>query len=87
MKKIIALILTLVMCLSLCSCGQSKEKMLETARLFDAVKFVSEADENLVNAQEKYENNVFRFRGFVDEIKEDYCVLTFYDQVVYDGLS
>ncbi len=68
MKKIIALILAIIMCLSLTACGSkmSKEEMLEVA--VEIGNYRKELNENQLRAQEKYVGNIYLITGYVSDL-------------------
>lgn len=78
MKKIIALLLTSIMCLSLCSCGGSKspEKMLEQSQELDWEVIEKAVADNKAKAVEEYENKLFNYTASVMQIEEDYAIVS-----------
>lgn len=69
MKKIIALFLAVVMCLSFVACGTktpTKEEMLQKAVEIDDYR--TEMIENLARAEEKYVGNIYYITGLVSDI-------------------
>ena len=90
MKKALSLILALVMCLSLCACGEepnngisipkgmTKEEMLNNAKTFDVAEWKSDMGKNQMAAQEKYEGNVYTISAFVEKVENNKCTLAFF---------
>lgn len=86
MKKYVALVLALMLCLSLCACGgdndtptnktaMTREDMLSSANSFDYSTFSENAAENTIRAEETYVGNIYEISGFVDKINDDSCIL------------
>ena len=90
MKKGLSLLLALVMCLSLCACGEktnngisipkgmTKEEMLNNAKTFDVAEWKSDMEKNQMAAQEKYEGNVYTISAFVEKVENNKCTLAFF---------
>lgn len=77
MKKIIFLLLTFIMCISLCSCSNSrlsKEEMLENSQELSIDDMANTIKDNIINARNKYEGNTYKITGFITTINED-CVI------------
>lgn len=77
MKKLLALIMVVVLCLSLCACGGNKgdeaksedeglsrEEMLEQAEVVTATEMYAEANKNEVRAQELYKDKIVKIEYF-----------------------
>lgn len=61
MKKTVALILALMMCLSLCACGgPSREEMLEQAVKLDLAELLETMTANAERAKKEYNDKVFK---------------------------
>ncbi len=88
MKKPIALLLTLMICLSLCACGgdsetsktdevssKAKDESLASSESFNYSNFMSDVANNSLQAKEKYVGSSYSFSGYVGEINEEFCVL------------
>lgn len=83
MKKAIALVLALVMCLSLAACGggngknkkMSKEEIVSAATPCDFGEIYNECQSNSVAASEEYGGQIYKVTGYVSEIKPDYIVV------------
>ena len=74
MKRIITLMLTVAMCISLCSCGSmSKEKMLENAQEITTKQLLSDFRDNEAKANQTYVGNTYILSGYVTEITDEYC--------------
>lgn len=80
MKKIITLLLTFIVCVSLCACGRkvsmSKEEMLSNAQEIDIVQLLKDYGENSVRAEETHVGNTYIVTGYISSIKDDYVTIT-----------
>ena len=91
MKKVTALILAFVLCLTLIACGQptadveqattaapkqTKEEMLSVAEECSATDLQNDSIENIVRAKQKYCNKTLLLSGYVRDIKEDHIELS-----------
>ena len=78
MKKAISLLLTLILCLSLCACGDTakmtKEDMLAVAEEVNA-KQINDDYDNQARAKQLYCGKTLKITGKVEEIHEDYILL------------
>lgn len=93
MKRPIALLMVLVMCLSLCACSnnstetkdseETNESILEKASAIKLDKLRSSFDLNRVNAEESYYNRYYTIVGTVKTITSDYVTIHPMD-AVYD---
>lgn len=79
MKRTLALLLTLVMCLALCACGRensapemTKEKMLEQATECTAAEIAGETANNVARATQTYCGKTLSIRGLIGEICADH---------------
>ena len=83
MKKGITLLLAAVLSLSLAACGGGSDPSNgdtaegEETNIFYYPAFLSDIAENEVRAQDTYIGNAYDISGFVVEIQEDNCVLSF----------
>ena len=79
MKKAASLILALVMCLSLCACGNSRvKKNAATAPNLDLTAYYSMCLENEAKAKAEFHGNIYRYTGKVFQINSNYCVVEQY---------
>ena len=78
MKRIITLMLTVAMCISLCACGGkvSKEEMLKNAQEIDIIDLLEDYGENSVRAKETHVGKTYTVTGYIFDIKDDYVILT-----------
>lgn len=86
MKKVLALILTVALVLSLVGCGGdtppteeplTKEEMMENVETIYIGNLEEDFRNNVVAAKDKYVGKPFTVPGCVLEIKEDSCVLSY----------
>lgn len=85
MKKLLALLLIIILCFSLCACVDAKETSTtntEDATNFEYRQFLTDIEENEVRAQDTYEGYNFFISGFVDEINSDKCTLIKYSETM-----
>ncbi len=76
MKKTVALLLTFIVCFSLCACGKaSKEELLKSAEEVSASRLHDELGENIVKVKEQYVGKSYKVTGRVSYITEDYVDL------------
>jgi len=81
MKKGIALLLALAICLSLCACGgtsaqtMTMDEMLAVAEEADAVQIYKDCSDNLARVKESYCGKVVTITGGVKRIGEDYLII------------
>lgn len=76
MKKTVALLLTFIVCFSLCACGKaSKEELLKSAEEVSASRLHDELGENIVKVKEQYVGKSYKVTGCVYDITEDYVIL------------
>ena len=83
MRKTIALLLALVMCLTLCACTPSKEKMLEEAITISFNSVWNEYLDNAASATAKYDGKTVLWKATVYEIGESYVEMA---ESTYQGL-
>ena len=82
MKKIVSLLLTAIMCLSLVACSggkevkMSKDEMLAIAEEYTAGDIQGDSIDNIAKAKIKYCNKTIILSGTVRNIHEDYIVLS-----------
>ena len=77
MKKALSLILALVLCLSMCACGEkemTKEEMVKTATVISADEMNADIGGNKAKAK-TYIDGVYIITGRVSEIEEEYCIV------------
>lgn len=74
LKKVVALILTVVMCLSFTACNLSKDKADEIPEC-DFSALYNEYQDNKLTANENYVGKTYRFAGTVIEIENNYISL------------
>ncbi len=90
MKKVIALLLALIMCLSLAACGEmgaipaeteptdppplTKDDLLAQAKVVYADEITSDIGGNQAKAS-TYKGAVYQITGHVHEVNEEYCIL------------
>ena len=77
MKKIILLTLlcgTLI--LGLTGCGMSKDNMLKDAKELDLEELVQDIENNVISAEEKYKEKIFKITATVDSIDKDEIPMT-----------
>ena len=79
MKKALSLILALVLCLSLCACGEkdttSNEDILKKAVAIDLNAIGMAFENNKVNAQDTYYNKYYTIVGSVSKIESDEVII------------
>ena len=76
MKKTVALLLTFIMCFSLCACGKaSKEELLKSAEEVSASRLYDELVENIAKVKEQYVGKNYKVTGYVAYIMEDHVDL------------
>lgn len=79
MKKALSLILALVLCLSLCACGEkdttSNEDVLKKAVAIDLNAIGMAFENNKVNAQDTYYNKYYTIVGSVSKIESDEVII------------
>ncbi|MDO4815908.1 MAG: hypothetical protein Q4A83_04800 [Bacillota bacterium] len=71
MKRFIVSLLVLMMCLSLCACAQSTEKMLEEAIELNWQNVHDEYLENAARAAEEYDGKIVKWTATVYDIGID----------------
>lgn len=82
MKKVLMLILTAALALSLVGCSKdtlpTKEELLENAETIYIEDLEEDFKNNVVAAKDKYAGKPFIVPGCVSKIEEDSCVLSYY---------
>ncbi len=89
MKKMLSLLIVLTLILSLGACGSSgnvetsesedaapSEDISKTAYKMDIESFYSQIAENPVRAEENYKGEIYEVSAFVQDIANDFCILT-----------
>ena len=80
MKKLLALLLSVVLCFTLVACGggktPTKEELLATAEMVNSADIKKDSNQNIIMAKEKYCNKTLLLSGCVREIKEDHIELS-----------
>ncbi len=79
MKKLFALVLVVVMCLSFAGCGAktpTKEELLAVAVEVSANEIQNDSIDNVVSAKQKYCNATISVSGYVRNINEDHIELS-----------
>ena len=85
MKKALSLILAIVLCCGLCACGsnnqitaettesavESKDSLLAKAEELDVYTFGKAREENIVNAEAKYEGKTILLTGYITKIDKE----------------
>ena len=80
MKKIFAVLMVAILVLALCACG-GRDKVREaaaTAPELDMTEYLILKTENEAKAEAEYDGNIYRYTGYVVEIKDDYCTVGYY---------
>lgn len=78
MKKIIFLLLTFIMCISLCACvgKKSPEEILEQSQELNWETIEKSISDNKAKAIEDYENKLFNYTASVMNVEEKYCIVS-----------
>ncbi len=87
-KNIIILIISIVIIVTAIIVGavainnshkMSKEEMIQVAEELKPMELTSALNDNILNAKEKYNNHVFIYKGYVEEIESDHVKIGIID--------